>query len=268
METDKRQPAAGKRCQLLKPIPDRQGKLHFNEAPIILRELINLGRRMFLIQFEDGSTTFVFPSEVIVQAQVDSAYTSPPSSKIGGSTAGKESLSKTWMKKRMVFSSAVNSRLDPELTMTAIINLDEEYRPTRATLVNAGVHMTDSMDALYRDWRRWRDRSKSLAAVDRVGVADVDEWWARYLVQFRSLIDPPPVAARTERARQERSTVRAHPCEKQPTPLFSTTHRPSRCYRWSQFSSFAGARHGHSVACGLGHRCGGRVVPVTMIEAK
>jgi hypothetical protein len=66
METDKRQTAVGKQCQLLKPIPDRQGRLHFNEAPIVLRELINLGRRMFLIQFGDGSTTFVFPSEIIL----------------------------------------------------------------------------------------------------------------------------------------------------------------------------------------------------------
>jgi hypothetical protein len=47
METDKRQTAAGKQCQLLKPIPDRQGKLHFSEAPIILRELINPGGACF-----------------------------------------------------------------------------------------------------------------------------------------------------------------------------------------------------------------------------
>ena len=57
---------AGRQCRLLKPIPDREGKLHFNEAPIILRTLVNLERRMFLIQFEDGSTTFVFPSEVVL----------------------------------------------------------------------------------------------------------------------------------------------------------------------------------------------------------
>ena len=46
--------------------------------------------------------------------------------------------------------------------MTAILKLDKEYRLTRAALVNAGVDMTGSMDALYRDWRRWRDKSKSL----------------------------------------------------------------------------------------------------------
>jgi hypothetical protein len=38
--------------------------------------------------------------------------------------------------------------------MTASVDLEAEYRLTRAALVNAGVEMTDSMDALYRDWRR------------------------------------------------------------------------------------------------------------------
>jgi hypothetical protein len=57
---------AGRQCHLLKPIPDREGKLHFNEAPIILRVLVNLERQMFLIQFEDGATTFVFPSEIVL----------------------------------------------------------------------------------------------------------------------------------------------------------------------------------------------------------
>ena len=73
--------------------------------------------------------------------------------------------------------------------MNAIIDLEAEYRLTRAALVNAGLDMTNSIDALYRDWRRWRDKSKSLAAVDRVGVADPDQWWARHLAQFRSLIE-------------------------------------------------------------------------------
>jgi hypothetical protein len=117
-----------------------------------------------------------------------------------------------WMKKpAQMFSSTVNSGLDAELTTTAIVNLDAEYRLTRAALVNAGVDMTDSMDALYRDWRRWRDKSKSLAGIDRVGLADVDQWWARHLAQFRSLIDPLHVAARAERARKDGSAVRARP---------------------------------------------------------
>jgi len=32
--------------------------------PIILRELVNLDREMLLVQFGDGSTTFVFSEEV------------------------------------------------------------------------------------------------------------------------------------------------------------------------------------------------------------
>ena len=68
--------------------------------------------------------------------------------------------------------------------MSTIVDLDAEYRRTRAALVNAGVDMTDSMDALYRDWRRWRDRSKSPVAVGRVAVVDADQWWARHLAQF------------------------------------------------------------------------------------
>jgi hypothetical protein len=71
--------------------------------------------------------------------------------------------------------------------------------------------MTDSIDALYRDWRRWRDKSESLAAVNSVGVANADQWWAHHLAQFRCLIDPLHVAARAERARKDRSAVRARP---------------------------------------------------------
>jgi hypothetical protein len=44
------------------------------------------------------------------------------------------------------------------MNMSAIVDLEAEYRLTRAALLNAGVDITDSMDALYRDWRRWRDQ--------------------------------------------------------------------------------------------------------------
>jgi len=84
--------------------------------------------------------------------------------------------------------------------MSVILELDEEYRLIRSALVNAGVDMTDSMDALYRDWRRWRDRAKSLVAVDSIEVANADR---------RCLIDPLHVAARAERARKDRTAVRA-----------------------------------------------------------
>ncbi len=110
-----------------------------------------------------------------------------------------------------MFSAAVNRGPCLELIVTTIVNLDADYRSIRAALVNAGIDMTDSMDALYRDWRRWRDKPGSLALVDGVGVANVDRWWARHLAQFRSLIDPPHVAARAERARKDRGAVRARP---------------------------------------------------------
>jgi hypothetical protein len=95
--------------------------------------------------------------------------------------------------------------------MAAMLKLDEEYRLTRAALVNAGVEMTGSLDALYRDWRRWRDKSKSPAGVGSAGVTNADQWWAHHLAQFRCLIDPPHVAARAERARKDRGAVLARP---------------------------------------------------------
>jgi len=114
------------------------------------------------------------------------------------------------MKKVHRYSSP-RSTVDSVTNMTAIVDLEAEYRLTRAALVNAGVDMTDSMDALYRDWRRWRDQRKSLAPVDRVRVAVLDDWWARHLEQFRSLIDPPHVAARAERTRKDQCAVRTSP---------------------------------------------------------
>ena len=90
----------------------------------------------------------------------------------------------------------------------ATVDLETEYRLTREALVNAGLDMTDSMDALYRDWRRWRDQPKFLAPA---GAARVDQWWARHLAQFQSLIDPPHVAARAERTLKDQSAVRSRP---------------------------------------------------------
>ena len=54
----------------------------------------------------------------------------------------------------------------PELFMTAA-SLEEEYRLTRSALVKAGLDMTASMDALYRDWRRRRDKLESTARLDK-----------------------------------------------------------------------------------------------------
>ena len=56
----------GKHCRLLRPVRDHEGRSRFNEEPRIVREIENLGRRMYLVQFNDGATTFLFPDEVVV----------------------------------------------------------------------------------------------------------------------------------------------------------------------------------------------------------
>jgi len=57
---------AGRRCRLLKPVRDHEGRSRFSEEPRIVREIENLGRRMYLVQFSDGATTFLFPDEVVL----------------------------------------------------------------------------------------------------------------------------------------------------------------------------------------------------------
>jgi hypothetical protein len=68
-QTENRQPesTSGRYCKLLRPVRDRQGRSHFDEQPIVLRELNNLDRLMYLVQFADGATTFLFPDEVVLQ---------------------------------------------------------------------------------------------------------------------------------------------------------------------------------------------------------
>jgi hypothetical protein len=61
------EPAVGRYCLLKRPVRDRDGINHFNEKPRVVRELINLDRRMFLVEFDDGSTTFLFPDEVAIE---------------------------------------------------------------------------------------------------------------------------------------------------------------------------------------------------------
>ncbi len=60
-------PVIGRYCLLRRPVRDRDGVNHFKEKPRVLRELINLDRRMFLVQCSDGSTTFLFPDEVSIE---------------------------------------------------------------------------------------------------------------------------------------------------------------------------------------------------------
>ena len=57
----------GRRCRLLKPVRDHEGLSRYSEKPRILRSVDNLGRRMLLVQFDDGATTFLFPDEVVVE---------------------------------------------------------------------------------------------------------------------------------------------------------------------------------------------------------
>ncbi len=67
METAQAEVVEGKHCRLLKPVRDRAGRSRFNEPARILREVFNLERRMFLVQFADGATTFLFPDEIVVE---------------------------------------------------------------------------------------------------------------------------------------------------------------------------------------------------------
>jgi len=55
-----------KYCRLLEPVRDHEGHIRFTEAVEIIKEIDNLDRHMYLVRFEDGSTTFVFPHEVEV----------------------------------------------------------------------------------------------------------------------------------------------------------------------------------------------------------
>lgn len=57
----------GRHCKLQKPVRDHEGRSRFSEQPRILREVNNLDRRMYLVQFDDGATTFLFPDEVVVE---------------------------------------------------------------------------------------------------------------------------------------------------------------------------------------------------------
>jgi len=51
-------------CRLLRPVRDHEGRIRFVERPIILQHIRNLDRSMYLVQFSDGATTFLFPDEI------------------------------------------------------------------------------------------------------------------------------------------------------------------------------------------------------------
>ena len=58
---------AGRHCRLLRPVRDHEGRTRFVEQPTILRQISNLDRSMYLVQFADGVTTFLFPDEVAIE---------------------------------------------------------------------------------------------------------------------------------------------------------------------------------------------------------
>ena len=58
--------SVGKCCRLLSLVRDRERRTRFREKPRGVAELDNLDRRMFLVWFEDGATTFVIPSEIVI----------------------------------------------------------------------------------------------------------------------------------------------------------------------------------------------------------
>jgi hypothetical protein len=58
---------AGRQCRLLRPVRDHEGHTRFEEQPTILRQIHNLDRSMYLVQFPDGATTFLFPDEVMIE---------------------------------------------------------------------------------------------------------------------------------------------------------------------------------------------------------
>jgi hypothetical protein len=53
-----------RRCSLVGAIRDHEGRPRFHENPVILREVTNLGRLLYLVRFDDAATTFVFPDEI------------------------------------------------------------------------------------------------------------------------------------------------------------------------------------------------------------
>jgi hypothetical protein len=56
----------GKICHLNKPVRNHEGIMKFKEPATILRVVNNLDRTMYLVKFEDLSTTFLFPDEVSI----------------------------------------------------------------------------------------------------------------------------------------------------------------------------------------------------------
>jgi hypothetical protein len=61
--------------------------------------------------------------------------------------------------------------------ITTNANLEQEYRLIRIDLANAELDVNGSVDSLYRDWRRWRDKPEVLSLPNRVAIDNADQWW-------------------------------------------------------------------------------------------
>lgn len=63
--TETESPIRCRRCSLVRPIRDHEGRARFHENPVVVKEVNNLGRLMYLVRFDDGATTFLFPDEIV-----------------------------------------------------------------------------------------------------------------------------------------------------------------------------------------------------------
>lgn len=54
----------GKKVKLKIPVRAGNGKQYFKELATVSRVCFNLDRKMYLVSFDDGATTFLFPDEV------------------------------------------------------------------------------------------------------------------------------------------------------------------------------------------------------------
>jgi hypothetical protein len=70
-------PVVGRYCTLKRPVRDHDGVNHFKERPKVLRQVVNLDRRMLLVEFDDGSTTFLFPDEVTIDSGESDVFAQP-----------------------------------------------------------------------------------------------------------------------------------------------------------------------------------------------
>jgi len=68
------------RCQAKRTIRGHQGLVSADDRGTIEGEIDNLGRHMFAVRWDNGLSMYVFPDEIMVEDEMDSArYTSQES---------------------------------------------------------------------------------------------------------------------------------------------------------------------------------------------